>query len=71
MFEATILGEPIDTQTYVKVLLSTFYDMRDSIDGGSLLQILQTIFKNDVGETDFKFGSTLVAEFMEADVAKA
>ena len=67
-------GVPIDIQTYLKVIFSVFYGeklnpslsaMTDT-EKKQLLNLVYTIFRNDVGEQDFDFGCELIFEYVSA-----
>jgi len=67
-----VCGVPVDLQTYLKVIFSVFYGEKvnhsistmTETEKKQLLQLVHTIFKNDVGEQDFDFGCELILEYV-------
>ena len=58
MLESTVLGVPIDSQTYIKSVIAAHYDKkRDSQQarpwGQENVQYLYTLFEKDVPKEDY------------------
>ena len=70
-FETTIFGIPVDNQTFIKTIMCLYYDLHRTQQSKDHLSYLYTIYKNDVPEEDYSFGSELILEYVNAATAAA
>lgn len=67
LFETIVCDVPIDTQTYIKMILATIYDNKKTKrEKEAKLKLLQTVFRNDSTKQDFKFAFDIIDEHVHA-----
>ena len=67
VLESTVLGIPVDTQSYVKTIIATHYDRAKSSSrpwGKDNLAYLYTLFENDAPREDYSLASVLLQEYV-------
>lgn len=71
VLESTVLGVPIDTQSYIKTIIATHYDRSRSSGGVTArpwgqdnLAYLYTLFETDVPREDYALANVLLQEYV-------
>ena len=69
ILESTVLGVPVDTQTYIKTVISTHYDRGNKFTssrpwGKDNLAYLYALFENDVPKEDYALASVMLQEYV-------
>jgi len=69
VLETTVLGVPVDTQTYIKTVIAAHYDR--SKEGSSSrpmsqenLAYIYALFEKDVPKEDYALASVLLSEYV-------
>ena len=63
VLETTVLDVKVDTQSYIKTIISTHYQKSKS-SGKDNLAYLYTLFENDVPREDYALASVLLQEYV-------
>ena len=69
LFESTVTGRKIEMQTYIKVIITLYYDMAHLSRNAhtDLMDYLLKLFKQDcTTESDYNLGNDLIQEFILA-----
>lgn len=65
LFEATILDQSVDLNTYLKVLSQVYFDYEVEFDRKDFITYLYMLFANDHTLEDFQFGTDLLQQYIE------
>lgn len=67
LYEATILDFKLDMNTYLKLIISTYFDQEVQFDRKEFIAHLYILFKNDVNPETFNFCNELLTEYIESN----
>ena len=67
LYEATILGYKLDMNTYLKMIISSYFDYEVKFDRKDFIMHLYILFQNDVDKECFAFCNEFLTEYIDSN----